>query len=208
MGRNVLMRHPGMATLLAIGALAASLPRPAEADELTPPPVPHDVRVPPGNRPFLLGHAVGTQDYVCLPSATGVAWTLFTPQATLLDDQDGQVTTHFFSPNPFESGTVRATWQHSLDTSVVWGQVIGTSSDARFVAPGAIPWLLVQRKGVAEGPSGGRTLTVTTYVQRLDTSGGAAPSTGCDSSSDVGRKAFVPYSADYYFFRSDRGGEQ
>jgi len=55
---------------------------------------------------------------------------LFTPQATLFNDQLKQVTTHFFSPNPFEN-VIRATWQHSRDTSTVWGRVIGSSTKAR-----------------------------------------------------------------------------
>jgi hypothetical protein len=47
---------------------------------------------------------------------------LFTPEATLFDSVDGkQVTTHFFSvnPNPSDGGKIRATWQHSKDTSTV-----------------------------------------------------------------------------------------
>jgi hypothetical protein len=39
------------------------------------------------------------------PQATGVAYVLFTPQATLFDDDDKEVITHFFSPNPFEHNT-------------------------------------------------------------------------------------------------------
>jgi len=37
--------------------------------------------------------------------------------------------------------------------------------------------------------------------QTLNTSGGLAPTTGCSSLADVGNKAFVPYSADYFFYR-------
>lgn len=61
--------------------------------------------------------------------------------------QGKQVTTHFFSANPFE-GIVRATWQHSRDASAVWGRVIGSSTDSNFVRQGAITWLLVQVKDV------------------------------------------------------------
>src|SRR4051794_15288457 len=52
-------------------------------DLFVPPPVPSGLEVPAGNAAFLKGHAVGTQNYVCLPSASGVAWTFFAPQATL-----------------------------------------------------------------------------------------------------------------------------
>ncbi len=109
------------ATALAV-AFAVALPQPAYADDVTPPPVPANIKVPAGNEAFLVGHGVGTQNYVCLPSGTGVAFMLFTPQATLFSDDDKQITTHFFSPNPFENNTnpavvaagmIRATWQHS-----------------------------------------------------------------------------------------------
>ena len=137
---------------------------------------------------------------------------LFTPQATLFNDDDKEVTTHYFSPNPFENntnpavvaaGTIRATWQHSRDTSTVWGKVVpgDSSSDPAFVAPGAIAWLKVTVVGVEDGPTGGDALTKTTFIQRLNTSGGVAPSTGCASQTDVGNQAFVPYTADYFFYR-------
>ena len=54
--------------------------------------------------------------------------------------------------------------------------------------------------GAQDGPTGGDTLTKTTFIQRLNTSGGVAPSTGCASSADVGKQAFVPYTADYFFY--------
>ena len=75
-----------------------------------------------------------------------------------------------------------------------------SSSDPDFVAPGAIAWLLLQVVGAQDGPDGGDTLTATTFIQRLNTSGGVAPSTGCTSSTDVGHQAFVPYTADYFFY--------
>ena len=185
-------------------AFTVSLPQPAHADRVTPPPVPAKIKVPAGNKAFLEGHGVGTQNYICLPSGTaGVKFTLFTPQATLFNDDDKQITTHFFSPNPDEDGTIRATWQHSRDTSAVWAKVApdGASIDPAFVAPDAIPWLLLEVAGDKEGPTGGHKLTATTFIQRLNTSGGVAPSTGCDSFADVGKQAFVPYTADYFFYK-------
>jgi hypothetical protein len=58
--------------------------------------------------------------------------------------------------------------------------------------------------GAEAGPTGGKSLTQTTFIQRLNTSGGSAPSTGCSVAADVGKQALVPYSADYYFFHQDR----
>ena len=203
-------------TALAM-ALTVSLPPPTHAKHVTPPPVPSDIQVPEGNKAFLEGHAVGTQNYICLPcpnattpaamcpNASGFAWILFTPQATLFNDDRGQVTTHYFSPNPSEGGTIRATWQHARDTSTVWGGRAVSSSDSDFVAPDAIPWLLIPVAGTEEGPTGGDILTATTFIQRLSTSGGLAPPTGCSLSTEVGARAFVPYTAIYFFFREDDG---
>src|SRR6266404_3918382 len=191
------------ATALAV-AFTVSLPQPAHADQFKPPRVPSNIQVPAGNTAFLEGHGVGTQNYVCAPSASsssGFAYVLF-------------------SPNPFEvntnpavvaDGTIRVTWRHSRDTSTVWGRVrprdpsipgdLGdSSSDPAFVAKGAIAWLKVTVVGAQDGPTGGDTLTKTTFIQRVNTSKGVAPSTGCASFSDVGNQAFAPYTADYIFY--------
>jgi uncharacterized protein DUF3455 len=101
-----------------------------------------------------------------------------------------------------KGGTPRATWQHSQDTSTVWATMTASSSDPSVVAPGAIPWLLLQAVGAQDGPTGGHKLTATTFIQRLNTSGGVAPSTGCTLSTDVGMKALVPYTADYFFYKA------
>jgi len=211
------------ATALAV-AFTVSLSQPAHANQIIPPPVPDNVQVPPGNKTFLEGHGVGTQNYICQPSPSGVAYVLFTPQATLFTDDDKQIITHFFSPNPFEKNTnpavvapgmIRVTWQHSrdTDTSTIWAKVnvnpdgsIGSSFDPAFVARGAVAWLLLKVVGAQDGPTGGDTLTATTFVQRLNTSGGVAPSTGCTSSTDVGNQAFVPYTADYFFYEASHDG--
>ncbi len=193
-----------VACLIALAmSLAVALSQRALADDVTPPPVPAELEVEAGNEAYLMGHAVGTQNYVCLPSPSifHVAWTLFTPEATLFSEEGEQITTHFFSPNPVENGTVRAAWQDSGDTSTVWGRAIASSSDPSFVAPGAIPWLLIEEVGTQEGPTGGANLSRTTFIQRLNTVGGAAPSTGCARPKDLGNKAFVPYTADYFFYR-------
>ncbi len=177
----------------------------------TPVSVPDNLQVPAGNTVFLEGHATGTQDYICLPCpnaittaaqcpASGFAWAFFGPQATLFDDSNEQIITHFLSPNPDEDGTARATWQDSQDTSTVWAKATASSSDPAFVAPGAIPWLLLQVVGTQNGPTDGSRLTATTYIQRLTTSGGVAPAEGCAQSTDVGAKTLVPYTANYKFF--------
>jgi hypothetical protein len=141
---------------------------------------------------------------------------LFTPQATLFGDDGGQLTTHFFSPNPSEANTnpkvlgdhmIRAAWRHSKDSSTVWGMVQpgNSSTDPAYVEPGAIAWLLVTAVGAEDGPTGGDRLSKTTFIQRVNTHGGLAPSTGCAAAGDVGNQAHVPYTTDYYFYKSAGG---
>lgn len=203
-GRRIL--PVACASALAV-VFTVSLPQAAQAAHVTPPPVPGGIVVPAEVKAFLEGHAVGTQNYVCVPSGSGFAWSLFTPQATLFNDHDRQVITHYFSPNPL--GTVLATWQHSRDTSTILGRATGTATDLTdpdFVAPGAIPWLRIEKVTVQDGPTGGDTLSVTKFVHRVNTAGGVAPPTGCSVATDVGKRAFVPYTADYIFYR-DRDEE-
>jgi hypothetical protein len=198
--------------LVCAAALATAsmvwLPPPVSADDdLAPPPVPANLEVPAGNRVFLAGHAIGTQDYICLCTVSGCAWTFFGPQATLFNDDHRQIITHFLSPNPdpmdpTAAGTPRPTWQDSRGTSTVWGMAIATSTAPNFVDAEAIPWLLLQVVGAQSGPMGGQRLTRTTFIQRLNTSGGVAPSTGCETLADVNTRALVPYTADYFFYKA------
>ncbi len=208
-------RNPWIACTVAFAAaLAVSLP--VGAEPVKAPPVPGNIQIPAGNKAFFLGHAFGTQNYSCLPAGVDadghprLAWTLFTPQATLFGHNHKEAATHFFSPNPFEvspnpltEGPIRATWQDAKDASTIWGKVMpgDSSSDAAFVAPGAIPWLRLTIVGAEDGPTGGDTLTPTTYILRVNTSGGVAPATGCAAATDVGKQAFVAYTADYVFYK-------
>jgi len=216
-GNRATRRILGIACATLAAAVTVSAPQLARADRVNPPRVPADIEVEAGNTAFLQGHGVGTQNYICLPcpnpttpaancpDASGFAWLLFTPEATLFADNDKPVTTHFFSPNPDENGTIRAAWQHSRDLSTVWGGRAIPSSDPYFVAPNSIPWLKLPAAGRLEGPKGGDTLTVTTFIQRVNTLGGVAPSEGCSQLADVGAKAFIPYEADYFFYKTDKG---
>jgi hypothetical protein len=205
------------ATALAV-AFTVSLSQPAFAGgQVTPPDVPPNLRVEAGNKAFLKGEAQGTQNYVCSPSgasSTGVAYALFTPQATLFSDDDGgQIITHFFSPNPdprdpntnpkvaAPGGAIRATWVHSHDGSSVWAKL--HTNGAALVDKDAIAWLLLDEVGVDNGPTGGDILAKTTFVQRVNTTGGNAPKSGCDSPGDLGNQAFIPYTADYFFYTKE-----
>jgi hypothetical protein len=201
-------------------AVTVSLTQPARAATVTLPDMPDNIKVLDGSKAFLVGHATGTQNYICLPAGVDAdghprfAFKLFTPEATLFSDDLKQVTTHFFSPNlnpneletgakpPFADGPIRATWQHSRDSSLVWAQVKDgdSSTDEHFVHQGAVAWLKLTVVGSEDGPTGGDTLSKSSFVQRLNTVGGVAPKTGCDALEDVGTQAFMPYTADYFFY--------
>jgi hypothetical protein len=194
----------------------------AEAQKITLPATPNSITPPAGNSAFFVGHAVGTQGYVCLPLSPGAStasWTVNAsrPEATLFVNVFGryvEVVTHFLSPdtnpnqsapNPLPFGS--ATWQSSFDTSKVWGQPlqsIPAGSDPSCPNAGAIACLLLRSIGTETGPAGGDFLTKTTFVQRLNTQGGSAPDTGCSVPTDVGKQTLVPYTADYYFYKANQ----
>jgi len=184
------------------------------AAQVTPPTTPTDIAVPAGNSAFLVGHAFGSQGYTCLPTSTGTAWNpTARPEATLFTDLFGaqfQIITHFQSINekpkpgivPPLSGN--ATWQSSLDSSRVWAvkvKGIDAGSDPTSCPnSGSIQCLLLQSVGNKKGPTGGNLLFNTTFIQRLNTAGGAVPTSDCT----VGQTQLQPYTADYYFFRADQ----
>ncbi|HET8546822.1 MAG TPA: DUF3455 domain-containing protein [Bryobacteraceae bacterium] len=195
-------------TATALGFTLSSIAR-GQPGAPAVPVVPENLRVPSGNIPWLKAFAAGTQNYVCLPGVDGPAWKFVGPQATLFvtypwfqGEARQQIATHYLSVNPAEGDTARPTWQHSLDTSAVWAKPVANSTDPAFVAPGAIPWLLLEVVGTQRGPMGGAGLLPTTYIQRLKTSGGVAPAGGCDAST-YGAFAMVPYTTDYLFYMAD-----
>ena len=114
---------------LALGCAFGTI---AHAQNVTPPPTPTLITPPAGNSAFLVGHALGTQGYVCLPTVPGAStasWTVNAarPEATLFLSplgQNFQIITHFLSPNekpstpqPVPFGN--ATWQsHSIAVGV------------------------------------------------------------------------------------------
>jgi hypothetical protein len=172
------------------------------------------IAVPDGGGGVLL-HASGsgTQNYECTATAVdagtpdagedaaaddaGVldaaptetyAWTFVGPQATLSDCNATLIGHHFAS----EAGASEPEWQTTDGT-----YVIGKKIDSLTIDGGnAIPWLLLE--ALSHGGGTG-TLSEVSFVQRLNTTGGLAPSTACNS-SNLGTVVMVPYTADYYFF--------
>ena len=126
--------------------------------------------------------AKGAQIYQCQSRKDQVGvyeWTFIAPEADLFDARGNRIGRHYAGPH----------WEAN-DGS----RVVGTVKE-RADAPAAdsIPWLLLSAKSV--GTDG--AFSKVTSIQRLNTVGGAAPSTGCSS---AGIQTRVSYTADYYFF--------
>lgn len=221
--RNIIRGVLAALTALAVSGIASAQVKNEEVNfsSISSPVTPTAITPPVGNSAFLVGHGVGTQGYVCLPFGTGASWTVngARPEATLFTNIFGeavQIITHFLSPNtnpnkfaPNPLPFANVTWQSSFDSSKVWAQTdkehtIAAGSDSSCPNTGSIGCLLLQVIGSEEGPTGGKSLTKTTFIQRLNTNGGSAPATGCLIPGDVGKQALVPYTADYFFFRADQ----
>jgi hypothetical protein len=48
-------------------------------------------------------------------------------------------------------------------------------------------------------------MTIVKRIHRLNTVEGKAPATGCAVADDIGKRALVPYEADYYFYKAAPG---
>ena len=200
----------GLAITVGLSTSAVAQNAPRTPPEITP---------PSGNVAFLTAHAAGTQNFICQPAAdsSGTTWRFLGPQATLsvnFSRFTQQVMTHFLSavpsgsPNAQPGCTVSAdgtqlycpTWQSSYDSSAVWGSVTGridAGSDPSCPNAGAAACLLLKAAANRPGSFGNGLLARTTYVQRLNTVGGSAPTGSCQ----VGDLALVPYTADYTYFK-------
>jgi hypothetical protein len=151
------------------------------------PPLPSPtLAVPAGNRLAFHLDAVGVQIYSCNAAGSGYAWTFVAPSANLYHRGGDVVAIHYKGP----------TWQWLEDGSTV----VGAKLAAFTPDPTAIPWLLL---GAASHTGDGRMSKVS-YVQRLETTAGLAPATGCDASA-VGTTANSPYTATYFFYKPSEG---
>jgi Protein of unknown function (DUF3455) len=137
---------------------------------------------PPATEQLLLQlHAKGDQVYTCKEGVTQFAWTLKAPDAQLFDKEGKPFGKHFAGPS----------WQAN-DGSLVTGKAV---ANAPSPDPDSIPWLLV----TVLTHDGSGVLSRATSIQRLNTKGGKAPATGCDS-THAGQEARIPYTADYLFY--------
>ena len=143
--------------------------------------VPQQLQPPAGEQLVLQLHAKGYQVYTCKEDVAQYNWVLKAPDAQLFDKDGKPFGKHFAGPS----------WEAN-DGSRVTGQPIAIvpSPDAH-----SIPWLLVpvvSHEGIG-------VLAHVNFIQRLNTKGGKAPSSGCDE-SHAAQEIRVPYSADYVFY--------
>ncbi|HWO25423.1 MAG TPA: DUF3455 domain-containing protein [Kofleriaceae bacterium] len=166
----------GEETDTAESALLLSCACPAETPAILAPPLNQ-------NLAFVLD-ATGVQQYACKATATGAAWSLVAPAADLLKN-DAVVGTHYAGP----------TWEYNDGSTVV-----GAKAQSATVDSTAIPWLLLSV--VSNSGPWLSTMSNVTAIQRLETTGGLAPSAGCTAEL-LGGIVEVPYTAKYYFYRTN-----
>ena len=152
---------------------------------IAPPSTPDNLKVPTGQTLLLKGSATGVQIYECkakVDKANQFEWTLKAPEADLFD-KGKKIIKHYGGP----------TWE-ALDGSKVIGSV---KAKADAPTTDTIPWLLLQ----AKSNEGNGSLSKVTYIQRVETTGGKAPTQGCNQAS-VGKLSRVNYTADYFFYNA------
>jgi hypothetical protein len=176
-------RRLAAAAIAATAVLATAQAAQAEPPEPT---IPQDIVVPAGTKLFLVGHAVGVQIYRCNATADGgYRWGFVGPRADLYGDNGKLIATHFAGPS----------WQ-AMDGSKAVGSLVRPAP----VDPTAIPWLLLSATGTA-GADGDR-LAGTTFIQRINTTGGLIPPAEECNAGTAGNDDKVSYTADYHFWKA------
>jgi hypothetical protein len=171
------MRKSNLILLAALFVTASTVLSFSAAAQQIPP----QLQPSAGEQLLLQVHARGDQVYICKEGATEFSWGLKAPDAQLFDKDGKPFGKHFAGPS----------WEAN-DGSRVTGKAV-----ANVPSPDAdsIPWLLVN----VVSHEGSGVLSRTTSIQRLNTKGGKAPASGCDSVAG-GKEVRVPYSADYLFY--------
>src|ERR1700755_943990 len=177
-----LKRAVALAVLFTVAGLThARAARPAAADDNRAPELPalcQTLQAPAGNDVAFHAYASGVQVY----RWSGAAWVFVEPVANLFAARNfhGQVGTHYAGP----------TWESNSGSKVIARRVDGCAPNAN-----AIPWLKLEAVST-EGPG---VFNGVTFVQRVNTTGGAGPAR---PASFVGEESRVPSTAEYYFYRA------
>jgi hypothetical protein len=144
--------------------------------------IPDPVKVPSGHVLHLRAYGKGVQIYTC-PDTTNAK-----PHAILLEsdrDEGDLVAIHFAGPS----------WQATKDGSIVVGDA-ANKKHVKAPDPDGVDWLLLPAKSTT-GNDG--LFSKVTYIQRLYTDGGKAPTGSCDQKQG-GTEILVEYSAQYLFY--------
>ncbi len=172
----------GVATMLVL--TACSTYDTGMKKEMKAPTTPAAVTVPDGNKVVMTTVGIGELTYECRAKADmpkEFAWTLAAPDAILYDSKKTAVGKYYAGP----------TWE-SNDGSKVTGKQVAVSPNA-----GSIPLQLVK----ANPATGNGAMNGITYIQRLNTKEGLAPTSACGA-SNAGAKQKVKYQADYVFYKA------
>lgn len=148
--------------------------------------VPDAVKVPPGQKVAMETVGVGEITYECRAKQGAMAgheWVFVGPNATL-NDRGGKAVGKYYGPP--------ATWE-AMDGS----KITGTQLAVAPAEPGSIPYQLVK----ANPAMGQGAMNGVSYIQRVATRGGVAPSMACTADTQ-GRKEIVRYQADYIFWKA------
>lgn len=148
--------------------------------------LPEPVRVPAGNTVKLETVGTGEITYECREKkdmAGAFEWAFVAPVATLWDMQKKSIGKYYGGP----------TWE-AMDGSKVTGKQVAVAP----ASAGNIPLQLVK----ADPAMGNGAMTGVTYIQRLETKGGVAPSATCNAGS-AGTKQQVGYQAKYVFYKQN-----
>jgi len=171
----------GNRSLLLAAALAAL---PAAAAIAEPDGIAASLRVPASEAPAFVLSGNGVYIYQCrqaISDPNAYVWSFVVPDATLYEGTRS-VARH---------ATV-GLYESLSDRSSVSG-IVRSSQPA---GSANLPWVLIRAQPI--GDSG--LFANVSSIQRVNTTGGAAPSGGCGP-DNVGEEARVAYQADYYFYR-------
>jgi hypothetical protein len=171
---------PGAIRISAIAALIAALGCVVTPTARTQQ-VPKELQPPANEQVLLQVHAKGDQVYTCTSNGAQFDWTLKAPDAQLTEKNGKPFGKHFAGP----------TWEAN-DGSRVTGKA---AANVASPDPWSIPWLLV----TVVSRSGNGVLSRVSSIQRINTKGGNAPTSGCEK-AHAGWEFRTSYSADYVFF--------
>lgn len=147
------------------------------------PNAPAEIAIPEDHKVVLMAIAKGVQIYDCVAEGGGApAWKLHAPRADLFDESGAQIGNHFggvdknLPPGPY--------WE------LKDGSRVHAGKPANAPNPGSIPLLRL------EADTGTGVFSKASFVHRLETTGGVAPTGACTT----GKQTEVPYTAKYYFY--------